>query len=187
MEFIEDAGLEVDIAAADAGDRGLREVEGFEGFFGAIADFFEAEPAGVDAGFLEVFGDGRAAMIGAEGDYVISAADGFIEVREKCGEVAIEAREFVLDFPTARAEGVRDIVERRKADAEVVGACAAAEMELVDGVGGEIGEIGLRVGAAFPFRVENRVGLGISVGAAEGMWESRAGAGGKTAPRAVRS
>ena len=60
---------------------------------------------------MQVFWYGRSAMIGAEGDNIVAAANFTIEKGEKFGEVAIERDENVLNFAAARTEGVANVVD----------------------------------------------------------------------------
>ena len=84
------------------------------------------QQAGVQPGLLEVFRSGSNAMVGAEGDDVISATDFLVEMSEKIAKIFVEADENVLNLAAARAEGVAHAVHGGVAYAEKIGPGAAA-------------------------------------------------------------
>ncbi len=90
MELFVNVGREIDIAAVDARDCGLWIIDGFQGHLDALLHFGEMEDAGVGASLLHVFGNGHDAVVGAEGDDVISAADLLIQMREKVAEILVQ-------------------------------------------------------------------------------------------------
>src|SRR2546430_15578738 len=92
--------------------------ESFEGLFDAFLQLRQMQAAGVGAGSLHVFGNGDDAMVGGQRDDVVSTADLRIQMREKIAEILIQPHKNVLDFATARAKLVADIIHRRIANGE---------------------------------------------------------------------
>src|SRR6266852_8496625 len=115
------------------------------------------EDACVGAGALHVFGNGDDAVVGAEGDDVISAADFLVEMREEIGEILVQTHENVLNFAAAGAEFVADEVNGRVADSEKIGSARIAQLQGIDGFLGEFGQGCFGVRAGSPLFVKGAV------------------------------
>ena len=120
LQLVIDAGRKINVATADARDGRLWIPESFEGLFDSFLQLRQMQEAGVGACSLHVFGNGDDAVVGGQCDDVVSTADLRIQMREKIAEIFIQPHKNVLDFATARAKLVADIIHRRIANGEKI-------------------------------------------------------------------
>src|SRR5690348_9055433 len=92
----------------------------------ALLQLRQAKHARIGAGALHVLRDWYDAVIGAERNDVIAAANFFVEEGEQLGNVFVESDQDVLHFAAAWSEGVAGIVQGGITDAEEIGAAAFA-------------------------------------------------------------
>src|SRR5439155_25058349 len=114
-------GRKVNIAAADTRNGGLWIFEACKGLLNSFPQLRQMQQARVGAGGLHVFGNRDDAVVGAQRDDVISAADFGIQVREQIGEILVQAHKNVLNFAAARTKCVADDVDGRISNSEKIG------------------------------------------------------------------
>src|SRR6516225_2796964 len=79
-----------------------------------------------------------------------------------------------MDFPTARAEGVSNIIHGGKTDGQEVRARTPSQSKFIDSGFGKLGKVSVRIGAGLPLGVEKRVSRSAVRFSAERVRESRA-------------
>jgi hypothetical protein len=89
-QLVVNARSKVNVAAGDARDDWLRKIERLERFLDALLQLGQMQQARVKAGLLQVFRSGNDAVVGAEGDDIISMADFLVEIREEIAEVFVQ-------------------------------------------------------------------------------------------------
>src|SRR5260370_21053453 len=125
--------------------------------------------AGIGAGLLHVFGNGHHAVVGAEGEDVISAAYFCVQMNEQVSEVFVELHQDVLHFPTARPESVSRIIQRGICDSQKIRAFAFSEAELVHSQLSELRQISIGKRASLPLLVKSGIRIATGGFAAQRM------------------
>src|SRR5262252_9942147 len=186
-QLLVNAGSKVDVAPVDARNGGLWQMERLECFFDALLQFQQVQNTRIGASGLQVFRNRNHAVVGAEGNDVIAAADFLIEMREEIAKVFVEADENVLNFAAARAESVADVIHGGITDSEKIGAPGFAKIHGVDGFLGEFGKSRVGVGTGGPLAVKRGVGLAVAVLSAQRMRKGEIPAVGRNRPEGLLS
>src|SRR5215467_13862178 len=113
---------------------------------------------GLSARFLHVFRSGDNAVICAESNDIIPTAHFSIEMLKQLIQILVEPDQDVLYFPAARAKRVALVVDRRIADAQNVSPAAFPKAQLIDGILGHSGKVGIGVRTGSPLEIERGVG-----------------------------